>query len=148
MKQSALKQNIILIAEENFRLKSHFIERLEEKKYMLDEKIRIADFHRDNLKNIRKEMRIRTDTLSAMIHRAPSYISQIESGRIKTITRNNLEIIAQAIGCDVGIILCSDNCNNSNTDNYNMFIQENIALKKENEYLKKKLEDIAKVLNK
>ena len=115
---------------------------------MLDEKIRITDFHRDNLKNIRKEMRIRTDTLSGIINKAPSYISQIESGRIKTITKSDLELIAQAIGCDVGIILCSDNCNNSNADNYSILIQENIALKKENEYLKKKLDDIAKVLNK
>lgn len=115
---------------------------------MLDEKIRITDFHRDNLKNIRKEMRIRTDTLSEIINKAPSYISQIESGRIKTITKNDLEIIARAMGCDVEIILCSDNCNNSSTDNYSILIQENIALKKENKYLKKKLEDIVKILNK
>ena len=126
----------------------HFIGKLEEKKTMLDEKIRITDFHRDNLKNIRKEMRIRTDTLYDIINKAPSYISQIESGRIKTITKNDLEIIAHAMGCDVEIILCSDNCNNSSTDNYSILIQENIALKKENEYLKTKLEDIAKILNK
>lgn len=113
---------------------------------MVNEKIRITDLHRNNLRNIRKEMRIRTDTLSETIRKTPSYISQIESGRIKTITKNDLEVIAKAMGCDVNIILYSDNCSNNDIDNSNVLIQENIALKKENEYLKKKLDDIMKIL--
>ncbi len=94
-------------------------------------------------------MRIRTDTLSKIIHKAPSYISQIESGRIKTITKNDLEIIAHAIGCNVDIILCTDDNfqSNNDVDNYSMLIKENISLKKENEYLKRKLENIMKILD-
>ena len=35
---------------------------------MTDEKIRLTDLHRSNIRNVRKEARIRTDVLSGMIN--------------------------------------------------------------------------------
>lgn len=113
---------------------------------MVEEKIRLTDLHRDNIRNVRKEACIRTDILSGMINKAPSYISQIECGRIKTITVNDLTTIANALGYDVDIFLKVKN--QDGMDNCDRLLMENIELRKENEYLKEKLRNIMAILEK
>lgn len=113
---------------------------------MVDEKIRLTDLHRSNIRNVRKEARIRTDVLSGMINKAPSYISQIESGRIKTITIGDLTIIANTLGHNVDIFLKATT--QDEMSNYDRLLMENIELRRENEYLKEKLRSIMAILEK
>ena len=113
---------------------------------MVEEKIRLTDLHRSNIRNVRKEARIRTDVLSGMINKAPSYISQIESGRIKTITIGDLTIIANTLGYNVDIFLKTTA--QDEMDNCDRLLMENIELRRENEYLKEKLRSIMEILEK
>lgn len=48
----------------------------------------------------RKKYHIRTDELSIQINKGASYISQIESGKIKTIKVDTLDNICNFLHCD------------------------------------------------
>jgi transcriptional regulator with XRE-family HTH domain len=114
----------------------------------MEPKIKLTNLHRNNLKNIRRQTGVRTDVLSLSINKGSSYISQIECGRIKYITKEDLQIIADALHCPLNTILDSnnDNCEFECTKDYDELLSENIALKKENEYLKLKLQMIANIM--
>lgn len=120
----------------------------------MSEKIKITCFHIENIKNARKKANITTDVLSVMIGRNSSYISQIESGRIKTITQDELCKIADAVGCKTNELLEIEESKQRALDKindglsvYDRLKRENKELKKENEQLKKKLEDIMKIIS-
>ena len=95
---------------------------------MVEEKIRLTDLHRSNIRNVRKEARIRTDVLSGMINKAPSYISQI----------------ANTLGHNVDIFLKTTT--QDEIGNCDRLLMENIELRRENEYLKEKLRSIMAIL--
>lgn len=115
---------------------------------MMEEKIRLTDLHRSNIRDVRKEAHIRTDVLSGMINKAPSYISQLESGRIKTITVGDLTTIANALGYNVSVFLEKKKNIEGEMSSCDRLMMENIELKRENKYLKDKLRSIMAILEK
>lgn len=113
-------------------------------------KIELSEHQRKIIKEKRKQTGIRTDDFSIEIGKAACYMSQIESGKIKKIPIDTLNLIVKKLGCNIGDI--TENNRITNYEDYsnrntNDIISENILLKQENELLKKKLESILQIIN-
>ena len=113
-------------------------------------KVELSDHQRKIIKEKRRQTGIRTDDFSIEIGKAACYMSQIESGKIKKIPIDTLNLIVKKLGCDISDIMGNDyitNCEDYSNRNTNDIISENILLKQENEMLKKKLESILQIIN-
>ena len=115
-------------------------------------KVELSDIQRKLIRTKRKQAGMRCDDLSLEIGKGKAYISQIESGKIVSISKDTLQIIANKLNCNIEeFIGKEDDCLNFEIDNNDRDIKdvvtENIILRQENEMLKRKLQSIMEIIN-
>lgn len=67
--------------------------------------IALSSKQREALRDKRKEAGIRGDELSTAIGKGRAYISQIESGKISSVSKDMLKIIVERLNCKIDDIL-------------------------------------------
>lgn len=115
-------------------------------------KVELSDVQRKLIRTKRKQSGMRCDDLSLEIGKGKAYISQIESGKIVSIPKETLQIIADKLDCSIEEIIGKEDESSKfeldNKDkNISDVIAENIILKQENEMLKKKIQSIMEIIN-
>ena len=115
-------------------------------------KVELSDIQRKLIRTKRKQSGMRCDDLSLEIGKGKAYISQIESGKITSVSKDILQTIANKLNCNIEeFIGKEDDCLKFEIDNNNRDIKdvlsENIILRQENEMLKRKLQSIMEIIN-
>ena len=115
-------------------------------------KVKLSDIQRKLIRTKRKQSGMRCDDLSLEIGKGKAYISQIESGKITSVSKDILQTIANKLNCNIEeFIGKEDDCLKFEIDNNNRDIKdvlsENIILRQENEMLKRKLQSIMEIIN-
>ena len=116
------------------------------------DKIELSDIQRKLIRTKRKQSGMRCDDLSLEIGKGKAYISQIESGKITSVSKDILQTIANKLNCNIEeFIGKEDDCLKFEIDNNDRDIKdvvaENIILRQENEMLKRKLKSIMEIVN-
>ena len=115
-------------------------------------KVELSDVQRKLIRTKRKQSGMRCDDLSLEIGKGKAYISQIESGKITSVSKDILQTIANKLNCNIEeFIGKEDDCLKFEIDNNDRDIKdvlsENIILRQENEMLKRKLQSIMEIIN-
>ena len=115
-------------------------------------KVELSDVQRKLIRTKRKQSGMRCDDLSLEIGKGKAYISQIESGKITSVSKDILQTIANKLNCNIEeFIGKEDDCLKFKIDNNDRDIKdvlsENIILRQENEMLKRKLQSIMEIIN-
>ena len=75
---------------------------------MKNDMITLSSKQREALRDKRKEAGIRGDELSTAIGKGRAYISQIESGKISSVSKDMLKKIVEKLNCKINDILEAD----------------------------------------
>ena len=115
-------------------------------------KVELSDIQRKLIRTKRKQAGMRCDDLSLEIGKGKAYISQIESGKIVSVSKDTLQTIANKLNCNIEEFIGKENdCLKFEIDNNDRDIKdvvaENIILRQENEMLKRKLKSIMEIVN-
>ena len=115
-------------------------------------KVELSDVQRKLIRTTRKQSGMRCDDLSLEIGKGKAYISQIESGKIVSVSKDTLQTIANKLNCNIEEFIGKENdCLKFEIDNNDRDIKdvvaENIILRQENEMLKRKLKSIMEIVN-
>lgn len=124
-------------------------------------KLELSEVQRENIKEIRKAKNVTADAISEKLGKSKNWFAQIERGRqkidlddLKSVAKELHSSVIELIGYMPGEFLVAKEfaSNNKNeTDKVILdatkLLEENIELKKENEVLRERLQQISSICN-